>query len=418
MRQLAITCLTLLIMLLSTSLMAQQQWWFDVEVIIFKRDQSGLALTEKFKSAPPINTDGAFDLIDSFLNPNLDGLVGSLPYCFEADSLDGTFGLKEALEYKKAQDELEIAEFEALFGFSPADTRELSNTGNSREQAVEAQLAKLQPWFDSVILPAPQAQWEYPDNFPCVYRAERAWFNNPLEPSWQVQTQIDAVPVELNAPERQFNGKNRLLAPTELRLNQLMRSISRQSDLTLMSHIGWRQHVVFGENRATPLHLFAGDNFAKHYDANGLLKQTNLDSQQTIENVELSLIEQVEAILNSPAPPVPLSETETATSPITNTNENMPLWELDGLFKVYLRLLGQTPYLHIDSQLVFRQEGLVEQYQPNNQDTQTATQLYSYEFNQLRRIISQQVHYFDHPLFGMVVQLRRYHPPQSATKSD
>ena len=33
-------------------------------------------------------------------------------------------------------------------------------------------------------------------------------------------------------------------------------------------------------------------------------------------------------------------------------------------------------------------------------------------FNQLRRVISQQVHYFDHPLFGMVVRINRYRWPE------
>jgi hypothetical protein len=38
--------------------------------------------------------------------------------------------------------------------------------------------------------------------------------------------------------------------------------------------------------------------------------------------------------------------------------------------------------------------------------------LQSVNFNQLRRVISKQVHYFDHPLFGMIVRINRYRWPE------
>jgi len=35
-----------------------------------------------------------------------------------------------------------------------------------------------------------------------------------------------------------------------------------------------------------------------------------------------------------------------------------------------------------------------------------------------RRVISTQLHYFDHPLFGFIVQIRRYHRPADEETSD
>ena len=118
------------------------------------------------------------------------------------------------------------------------------------------------------------------------------------------------------------------------------------------------------------------------------------------------------------------------------------LWQLDGGITVYLRNINRVPYLHIDSNLDFRQpifdssktqqleslltnlpnQGAVvvdqlrqpSSLQPNSHPppVQKPNFLQSVNFNQLRRVISKQVHYFDHPLFGMIVRLNRYRWPE------
>ena len=45
------------------------------------------------------------------------------------------------------------------------------------------------------------------------------------------------------------------------------------------------------------------------------------------------------------------------------------------------------------------------------QATSTAYKLVSVPLAEQRRVISTQLHYFDHPLFGFVVQIRRYNRP-------
>ena len=124
------------------------------------------------------------------------------------------------------------------------------------------------------------------------------------------------------------------------------------------------------------------------------------------------------------------------------------LWQLDGGITVYLRNINRIPYLHIDSTLDFRQpifdpdqvrqvkdlpSSLPDQsviivnelrqagaFQPNFQepDSQEPNFLQSVNFNQLRRVISKQVHYFDHPLFGMIVRLNRYRWPEEEEEED
>ena len=80
---------------------------------------------------------------------------------------------------------------------------------------------------------------------------------------------------------------------------------------------------------------------------------------------------------------------------------------------MYLENLGRTPYLHIDSDLDFRAP--ITLRLPGETDVEPNNFLQSFHFDQLRRVISTQLHYFDHPLFGMVVQIRRYEPPKETS---
>lgn len=112
-----------------------------------------------------------------------------------------------------------------------------------------------------------------------------------------------------------------------------------------------------------------------------------------------------------------------------------PIWEIDGTMKVFLKYINRVPYLHIDSELMYRQP-VSERYfavEPsllnaddssiaaiaesdlvnNNSDTlaHTPMRLVAVPLKEQRRVISTQLHYFDHPLFGFVVQIRRYNRP-------
>ena len=87
------------------------------------------------------------------------------------------------------------------------------------------------------------------------------------------------------------------------------------------------------------------------------------------------------------------------------------MWELDGTLHIYL--VGN--YLHIDSDLElrepqrvqFNQRELAAQIEQALQPQLDSKFLRSYRLNQLRRVISHETHYFDHPRLGLVVQIRR-----------
>jgi|GEM_PF-846941 len=96
--------------------------------------------------------------------------------------------------------------------------------------------------------------------------------------------------------------------------------------------------------------------------------------------------------------PVSLSNIELPTQPIQP-------WLLDGFFKVHL-----DHYLYITADL-----NIVSEAMNSNSDKITKPQkaFKAINFSQNRRVISGEVHYFDHPYIGMVVQIRRFDPSKA-----
>ncbi|MEM0515306.1 CsiV family protein [Pseudoalteromonas sp. YIC-827] len=141
-----------------------------------------------------------------------------------------------------------------------------------------------------------------------------------------------------------------VLAPEQLQFNEQRQSLSLKGKQVLL-HTGWR--FAGQSKRAAPrFRLFGGEQVAT---------MSKLAEQQLEESLLLS--------------PSPHYE---------------PQWQLDGFLKVHL-----NHYLYITSNLVTRAIG----------DTDTSV---SGEFSQFRRVISGEIHYFDHPQIGMLVQIRRF----------
>ncbi|WP_346993657.1 CsiV family protein [Alteromonas gracilis] len=106
-----------------------------------------------------------------------------------------------------------------------------------------------------------------------------------------------------------------------------------------------------------------------------------------------------------------------------------PIWEIDGTMKVFLKYINRVPYLHIDSALFYRQPVPLSYFSNSDIDainqtialnsadndngaaTEVEYRLASVPLAEQRRVISTQLHYFDHPLFGFIVQIRRYQRP-------
>lgn len=96
-----------------------------------------------------------------------------------------------------------------------------------------------------------------------------------------------------------------------------------------------------------------------------------------------------------------------------------PIWEIDGTIKVFLKYINRVPYLHVDGEMFYRQPVPLSYFSSEEssssltagQPSRTEYKLVSVPLAEQRRVISTQLHYFDHPLFGFVVQVRRYNRP-------
>lgn len=181
------------------------------------------------------------------------------------------------------------------------------------------------------------------------------------------------VPVLIDETQfaSQANGFQRL-DNEQLQLTTQREKLKKHAAFKPLLHLAWRMPVK-NRNSAKAIHLFAGENHA------GSIPQSSADK-----------------------------------------------WAIDGNFKIYL-----DRYLFIDSQLLIRQQttSLAAKQQEqkfevvnSENDVQILNQnenllepvevkqktvISEALFDQNRRLRSEEIHYFDHPLMGMIVQIRK-----------
>lgn len=189
----------------------------------------------------------------------------------------------------------------------------------------------------------------------------------------------------------------------------------RSNGSQILSHQGWQMRVV-GRNSAQPLRVVGGQNYTQRFAFDGQ---------------PLELAQRMSADLPMPAAP------EDETQVVESFESYGPVRELDGLVTISL-----NHYLHIDLKLGYRRIGertiqlderttLPAPMRSANADqsafnqnsnnvntllndgampipvTQTHPYLATIVMDQRRRVRSNEVHYFDHPEIGVIMQIRR-----------
>ena len=182
-----------------------------------------------------------------------------------------------------------------------------------------------------------------------------------------------ANPVVISAQQFDKNGNNFiLLDSSQLKLTAQRKKLASHAGFKPLLHMAWRMPVK-SNSSAKPIHLFAGKNLA-------------LESQ---------------------------------------TGDK---WAVDGNFKVYL-----DHYLFIDSQFIVSQKSVQEQIKlplapvqdSNILESENGVEIIDLNreadtlenkqrivikealFDQRRRLRSEEIHYLDHPLMGIIVQIRK-----------
>ncbi len=417
-----------------------EKWWFDVEVILFDRSLSLTELEEQFALADnlrPVSTD--LDVISDYLHPEISSLKQSLPVCGKYNELYLT--TPPSLE--------EILQQRAMVFSQEAELPQSRNTGNEnylsretvnnkertpRNKAVRASMVMPQPvsqqdiarlWLDNALPPVPPPP-SVPEMRFC--REEKPWL------SWENGNWIwhrqdnslpypDEIQIELNGDEKPSARFAHILPEEERQLDKLSQQIRQARGLNRLLHLTWRQQVKFGQNKADKVRLFAGNDYSDQFTLTGdpvgeepVKPLTNTVSQTDVK--EDSFFDDLQRQLNA-LKSVPFAsmmaavrdnERKARQGAISSTNNaHIPIWKLDGYLKVFLKYINSVPYLHIESELFYRQPMPLTTAQNNQENPEY--RLVSVPFQQIRRVISKQIHYFDHPLFGMVVQIRRHELP-------
>ncbi|WOT06446.1 peptidoglycan binding protein CsiV [Shewanella youngdeokensis] len=223
--------------------------------------------------------------------------------------------------------------------------------------------------------------------------------NEQLKPTNQVKAKA-AVPMTVAAtePATAYLGEGPvLLAESQSQFNDIIATLKKEQGHNSLLHMAWQQSMV-PRNQAIPVKLFTGHDYADKYEPNGQpLQVRNLTDQ--------------------------LPQFDFMSSGLL-AQPKQPVWKFDGTINIYLE-----HYLFIETAFNLREEGqktmtLTQHDTTDINGNQLTTQnesvtspfLYSIAMQQNRRVRSNEVHYFDHPKMGMIIQIRKMQHPSIKTE--
>ena len=234
----------------------------------------------------------------------------------------------------------------------------------------------------------------------CVEQAPLTQFNYPQ------QVPVDVVAASVSQPT--LTDTAVLAAQSQNRFNDIVRTLSRESGNRSLLHMTWQQ-AMQPRHKAIPIRLFAGQNFGERFAQNGISRTDEALVEQPYEDNASGQTDT--RIGNEYASLVAASAASTVPM---QPKINLPVWQLDGTINIYL-----SHYLYIETNLGLRKAGqkrlVSNEMQNDMQSTSTPVTtdfLYAVDLAQNRRVRSGEIHYFDHPNMGIVMQIRKMAQPQ------
>lgn len=512
-----------------------QDWWFDVEVIIFDRGLSLKDVQEQFDTSSPLSVPSFdLDLLTAARKPDVTSLYQNLKTCSppppqpiphsevlewnyileygttidedpkedplspelsedaiqaqgKLDSLIDSFNSDETPEQAPDANLIDNDDTEIAGELNGKDNTESYNLERAKEdeqlavQKANFEIPYAQLWleFNSPEF-LTQTTIEYmPDLIAPIAFPPIGCFDENMEYDTSVYPITDTLAVNHYGQAKDESWGPHLLSKDDLNLNDLSLRIRRERGLTRLLHVAWRQPVAFGENNASKVRVYGGQNYAlffneqgfpveassntNPYESAGLSDTSNALIQDTLTDVmpiEFDSLSDFDRALKSasegPFPtqngintqdiesfksrlgqvnarhlnddiakhqrpshqfPFHSSRKNNTTGDTYNENVSEKMgdnviewWQVDGTVKVYLQYVNRVPYLHIDGDIAYRAPAVRAQSGIDIANPTTET-LVSIPYKQLRRVISTQLHYFDHPMFGMLIEIRRYKKP-------
>ena len=205
-------------------------------------------------------------------------------------------------------------------------------------------------------------------------------------------------PIVMNKYNFNKATKFRRVSESHLKLVKQRQRLHKHDSFQPVFHGAWRMPIS-SRTVQLPLHIFAGKNFSLPEMERLTAKKNELDANNDSEelNEDQKLVNaEIKALKDT--------------------------WAIDGNIKISL-----NHYLNVDSQLLVRREVSEDVPQSKNeievlsdengveiikeneeiQEPAQHTVLKEMLFDQKRRMRSEEIHYFDHPLMGMIIQIRK-----------
>ncbi|WP_233080638.1 CsiV family protein [Rheinheimera soli] len=329
--------------------------WYEIELIAFSRSSNN-SLKEQFEApTAALKTSNAMDLMRPLVQPALADLIKAIPACTPAQA-DPTLSAPAPAQPVSATVQQQIQQLLTEHQQNKQEQQSLV-----AEDSLDVQLEPEPVTASLFQLNMQNCQMEQWD-------LDGQLISRPLSAE-ELALQLPA-PAQIPAT---FTGDGiakdtaYLVGPNDLQLKNLAYQLQREAGKQLLLHTAWRQPLVSGRNSRS--HWYAG---SYHADENTDAGQT-VDLMQQVQQ-QLAAVQQGQSSLQLWFSP----------------------WQFDSL--VQLRL-GR--FIQFDGTFYLRQN------EDNNQPAQLA-------IKQSARLTLGQIHYLDHPRLGVIIQVKRFTPPESA----
>lgn len=351
MKPLRLTSLGLVLVALSATSPVFANSWYEIELIAFSRS-ADKSLKEQFEApTEPLKTNNALDLMRPLVQPAVADLIKAIPAC--------------------------------TAGAAPSDTATAAAPVSATvQQQIQQLLSEHQQKMQPVAAVAADSLDVQLDPEPVAASLYQLNFQNCQMEQWDADGQLisraltaQELALQLPAPAQipaTFTGDGQakdgayLVGPDGLQLKNLAYQLQREAGKQLLLHTAWRQPLVSGRNSRS--HWYAG----VYQDETATETELNIDLMQQVQQ-QLSAVQQGQSSLQLWYSP----------------------WQFDSL--VQLRL-GR--FIQFDGTFYLRQ-------------SDDATQPAQLAIKQSARLTLGQIHYLDHPRLGVIIQVKRFTPPET-----
>ncbi len=183
-------------------------------------------------------------------------------------------------------------------------------------------------------------------------------------------------------------------------LRALTQSLGRSPDYRVLLHTAWIQ-PVYDKAASRPVHIQAGPLLTIDVPVQADTKTAQPASAVTGTTADPA---------SNPSRPIPQANTHRPVSAATDTpdipkqTEKKQVYPLDGLIRI-----SRGRYLHVWLDMRYTRIGKYAE----NPATPEIDKAFFYRNVQHRRVRRKELHFIDHPAFGMLIRITRYQPMES-----